>query len=41
MHITERYRRLDLGHLEIEFTDEILEYVCTENERDLEHMVAK
>lgn len=63
MHITERYHRVDLGHLEIEFTiedpdtfvkpwvikraaelapnDEILEYVCTENERDLQHMVGK
>jgi hypothetical protein len=63
MHITERYHRVDLGHLEIEFTiedpdtfvkpwvikraaelapnDEILEYVCTENERDREHMVGK
>jgi hypothetical protein len=63
MHITERFRRLDLGHLDIEFTiedpdtfikpwvikraaelapnDEIQEYVCTENERDREHMVGK
>jgi hypothetical protein len=63
MHITERYRRVDLGHLEIEFTiedpdtfvkpwvikrvaelapnEEIQEYVCTENERDLQHMVGK
>jgi hypothetical protein len=63
MHITERFRRLDLGHLEIEFTiedpdtfiepwvikraaelapnDEIHEYVCTENERDREHIVGK
>jgi hypothetical protein len=63
MHITERYRRPDLGHLEIEFTiedpdtfirpwvikrvaelapnDEIQEFVCTENERDREHMVGK
>ncbi len=63
MHITERYRRVDLGHLEIEFTiedpdtfvkpwvikraaelapnEEIQEYVCTENERDREHMVGK
>jgi hypothetical protein len=63
MRITERYRRVDLGHLEIEITiedpdtfvkpwvikrvaelapnDEIQEYVCTENERDLQHMVGK
>jgi hypothetical protein len=56
-HVTERFRRLNLGHLEIEITiedpdtftkpwvtkrvaelapnDEIQEYVCTENERDL------
>jgi hypothetical protein len=63
MHITERYHRVDLGHLEIEFTiedpdtftkpwvikraaelapdEEVQEYVCTENERDREHMVGK
>jgi hypothetical protein len=63
MHLTERYRRPDLGHLEIEFTiedpdtfvkpwvikrvadlatkDEVEEIICTENERDREHMVGK
>jgi len=63
LHMTERYRRADLGHLEIEITiddpgayakpwttksvaelapkEEIMEYVCTENERDLGHMVGK
>jgi hypothetical protein len=63
MHVTERFRRPDLGHLEIEFTiddpgayakpwaikriseldpdDEVGEYVCTENNRDPEHMVGK
>lgn len=63
LHMTERYRRADLGHLEIEITiddpgaytkpwvqksvsdlapkEEVLEYVCTENERDREHMVGK
>ncbi len=63
MHLTERYRRPDLGHLEIEFTiedpdtfvkpwvikrvadlapkDEVEEVICTENERDREHMVGK
>ena len=63
LHVTERMRRPDLGHLEIEFTiedpgayaepwiikrvadldttDEIGEYVCTEGERDVVHMVGK
>jgi Carboxypeptidase regulatory-like domain len=63
MHLTERYRRPDLGHLEIEFTiddpdtflkpwvikrvadlaptEEVEELICTENERDREHMVGK
>jgi len=63
MHLTERYRRPDLGHLEIEFTvedpdtftkpwvikrisdlapnDEVEEIICTENERDREHLVGK
>jgi len=63
MRVTERLRRPDFGHLEIEFTiddpgayrkpwiikriadidpdDDIGEYVCTENNRDVEHMVGK
>ena len=63
LHVTERLRRPDLGHLENEFTiedpgtyakpwiikrvadldpnDEIGEYVCTEGERDVVHMVGK
>jgi hypothetical protein len=63
MRVTERFRRPDLGHLEVEFTiddpgayakpwkitraaeldagDDIGEYVCTENEKDVEHMVGK
>jgi hypothetical protein len=63
MRVTERFRRPNLGHLEIEFTiddpgayakpwtitraseldsnDDIGEYVCTENEKDVEHMVGK
>ena len=63
MHVIERFRRPDLGHLEIEFTiddpgayakpwkivraseldagDDIGEYVCTENEKDVGHMVGK
>jgi hypothetical protein len=63
MHVIERFRRPDLGHLEIEITiddpgtyakpwkitraseldagDDIGEYVCTENEKDVEHMVGK
>ena len=61
LRITERFRRLDLGHLEVETTyddastfkhpfanrqvrslapkgEEVLEYVCAENERDVAHM---
>jgi hypothetical protein len=63
MHVIERFRRPDLGHLEIEFTiddpatyakpwiikrvsdldttDEVGEYVCSENNKDVEHMVGK
>jgi len=63
MHVIERFRRPDLGHLEIEFTiddpgayvkpwkimraseldvnDDVGEYVCTENEKDAEHMIGK
>jgi hypothetical protein len=63
MRVIERFRRPDLGHLEIEFTiddpgayakpwkitraseldagDDIGEYVCSENEKDAEHMVGK
>jgi|SRR6185312_17163773 len=63
MHVVERFRRPDLGHLEIEFTiddpatystpwiirrvadldikDDVGEYVCTENNKDVEHMVGK
>lgn len=59
MRVTERYRRRDLGHLEIEVTiddpktftkplkytqkatlvpdDDLLEYFCTENEKDAQH----
>jgi len=63
-HITERYRRPDLGHLEVEFTiddpssyvkpwtikrisdlapkgEEVAEYVCTENNKDVPHLVGK
>jgi len=60
MRITERYRRRDFGHMELELTfddakyytrpfgfktaltlvpdDDVLEYVCTENEKDSSHM---
>jgi len=60
MHVIERYRRPDLGHLELEMTvedlgafrkswmvkrtanldptDEIMEYICNENEKDLKHL---
>src|ERR1700722_6333211 len=62
-HVIGRFRRPDLGHLEIEFTiddpgtyakpwkimraseldagDDIGEYVCNENEKDVKHMVGK
>jgi hypothetical protein len=61
LHVTERYRRVDLGHLETEVTvedpgvlskpwtmkrvsdlapgEEIREFMCAENNRDLEHLV--
>ncbi len=60
LHVTERYRRPDLGHLEYEITvddpgayakpwtmkkvselsrdDNLMEYICNENERDLPHL---
>ncbi len=49
LHIIERYHRPDLGHLEIEITvddpdlahEEIFEFVCAENNRDVQHMVGK
>jgi hypothetical protein len=63
LHVTERYRRPDLGHLEMETTVDdpgvlvkpftmkrvadladgihIDEFICTENERDVLHMVGK
>jgi hypothetical protein len=63
MHMIERFRRPDLGHLEIDMTfddtgayskpwsikavsdlaqgEELDEYICTENNRDPQHMVGK
>jgi hypothetical protein len=63
LHLVERYRRPDLGHLELEMTvedpgaikspwimkrmyllnttDDIMESVCTENEKDARHMLAR
>jgi hypothetical protein len=63
LHVIERYRRPDLGHLEIETTvedpgtvakpyttkriadlapdQEILEFICPENNQDVGHMVGK
>jgi hypothetical protein len=62
LHVIERYRRPDLGHLEMEITvddpgvlakpwvskrvsdlanEEINEFICTENNRDVEHLVGK
>jgi hypothetical protein len=60
MHITERYRRRDVGHMDLEMTfddtryytrpfgfkttltlvpdSDVLEYVCTENEKDSAHI---
>lgn len=61
LHLTERFRRPDLGHLEIEITvddpamytkpwtvkehphllpdNELIEYICNENEKDLSHLI--
>jgi hypothetical protein len=61
--ITERFRRLDFGHLEIELTvddskaytkpwtvklnqiitldTDLLDYICNENEKDIQHLVQK
>ncbi len=63
LHITERYHRVDLGHLESEVTvddpgilskpwvmkrvselapgEEIREFICTENNSDLEHLIGR
>jgi hypothetical protein len=63
LHITERYHRADLGHLESEVTvedpgiltkpfvmkrvsdlapgEEIREFICTENNSDLEHLIGR
>ena len=63
LHVVERYRRPNLGHLELEMTmedpgtfkkpwtikreanldptDEIMEYICNENEKDLKHLPDK
>lgn len=60
LHITEHYRRLDFGHMDIHFTihdskvytmpwafdehmhllpdTELLEYICDENEKDVQHI---
>jgi hypothetical protein len=59
LHLTERFRRTDVGHLEVDVTiddpgaytkpinytikstlvadDDLLEYFCTENEKDIQH----
>jgi hypothetical protein len=61
LHVTERYRRKDFGHMDLKMTfddpkayarpwtisfnaeltpdTELLEYVCNENERDVQHIV--
>ncbi len=64
LHITERFRRRDFGHLDIQLTiddpkaytkpwtvtlgpmhldadNDLLEYICNENEKDLKHFVGK
>jgi hypothetical protein len=63
MKLTERFRRRDFGHIDLELTiddpkaytrpwkvnlqftltpdQELIEYVCTENEKDLPHLVGK
>ena len=64
LHLTERWRRPDLGHLEVEFTiddpgayvkswtikkvsdlapkgDEVQEFICNENNKDVAHLVGK
>jgi hypothetical protein len=63
LHVTERYKRPDLGHLETEITvedpgilakpyttkrvsdlaptEDIYEFICPENNRDVQHMVGK
>ena len=63
LRVTERFRRKDFGHLDVQVTiddpkaytkpwdvtlplvlqpdTEMIEYMCTENERDLKHLVGK
>ena len=63
LHVTERYRRIDRGHMSVEITIDdpkaytkpwttsfkvpfqpgwdLLEYVCLENNKDLEHLGTK
>jgi len=63
LHVTERYRRVDFGHLETEVTvedpgvlvkpwtmkrvsdlapgEEIREFICAENNKDVEHLIGR
>jgi hypothetical protein len=63
LHVTERYHRRDLGHMDLQITindpkaytkpwtvsyplqllpdTELLEYVCNENNKDIQHLVGK
>jgi hypothetical protein len=63
LHVIEKYRRLDFGHMELQMTiddpktytkpwtvtaikelrleDDVLEYVCLENERDSSHIIRR
>ncbi|MBZ5579703.1 MAG: hypothetical protein LAP40_24370 [Acidobacteriia bacterium] len=62
LHVIERFKRIDLGHMEIEHTvddpkvytkpwnftthpsmlkGELIEYICQENNKDVEHLIGK
>jgi hypothetical protein len=62
LHVVQRYRRIDLGHMEIQHTiddpkaymkpwtvttrpvllkGELMEYICQENNKDIQHLVGK
>ena len=63
LHVTERYRRRDIGHLDIQITVDdpktflhpftvtehehllpdttLLEFICSENNKDLKHLVGE
>jgi hypothetical protein len=62
LHVTEKFHRTDLGHMEIEHTvddpgayekpwtftshpqllkGEMIEYICQENNKDVQHLIGK